>query len=56
MLINPYDGTMHFNPSRLSDNYDKKNGFCENLRDSYVSENGNGDKVTPLAPSGIVEF
>lgn len=48
LWIDTNNGNMVFNPSRLSDNYDKKNGFCENLRDSYVSENGNGDKVTPL--------
>ena len=56
LWINPRDSTMNFNPSRLSDNYGKKNGFCENLRDSYVSENDTGDKVTPLGTIDSVKF
>ena len=48
LWINPRDGTMRFNPSKLSDNYGKKNGFCEALRDSYVSDSGNGDRVVEL--------
>ena len=48
LWINPCDGTMHFNPSKLNDNYGKKKGFCEALRDSYVSDSGNGDKVVEI--------
>ena len=48
LWINPRTGELHFNPSKLSSNYGKKKGFCENLRDSYVSDNGNGDRVVEL--------
>ena len=55
LWINPRDGAMHFNPSRLSNNYNG-DGFCEQLMMSYESNNGTGDKVTPLASSGTIEF
>lgn len=45
LWINPKTGAMHFNPSKL-----KGKKFCEDLRDSYISSNGNGDKIVPLAP------
>lgn len=48
LWINPRDGNMHFNPSRLSSNY-KGDSFCENLMYSYGSSGGNGDKIVPLA-------
>lgn len=45
LWINPKTGAMHFNPSKL-----KGKKFCENLRDSYVTSDSNGDKIVPLAP------
>lgn len=50
LWIDTKTGTMHFNPSKLSSN-DKGEDFCEKLRDSYRSNNGNGDKLIPLATS-----
>lgn len=55
LWINPRDGYMHFNPSRLSSNY-KGDGFCEKLMYSYRSSGYNGDKKIPLASTGSVEF
>ncbi|MGX2982669.1 hypothetical protein [Helicobacter sp. 23-1045] len=55
LWINPRDGNMHFNPSRLSDDYDKDD-FCSALRMSYASSGGNGDKIIPLASTGVIEF
>lgn len=42
--------TMHFNPSKLSNN-DKGEYFCEKLRDSYRSNNDTGDRIVPLSIS-----
>ena len=47
LWINPRTGELHFNPSKLSDDYGN-GGFCEQLRDSYRSSGGNGDKVVEL--------
>lgn len=55
LWINPRDGYMHFNPSRLSSNH-KGDGFCEKLEYSYRNSGGAGDKKIPLASSGTVEF
>ena len=55
LWIDTSKGNMVFNPSKLSDNYDKKNnGFCEDLRDSYVNSNGVGDRIFHLPTN--VEF
>lgn len=53
LWIDAKTGTMHFNPSKLSNN-DKSEDFCEKLRDSYRSNNSNGDKIIPLATSSEV--
>lgn len=56
LWINPRDGYMIFNPSRLSSNYKGGDGFCEKLMYSYRNSGYNGDKVIPLVSSGSVEF
>ncbi|MGX3010871.1 hypothetical protein ACWIUD_04810 [Helicobacter sp. 23-1044] len=43
--INSQTGSMHFNPSKLTDS---ENGFCVELKNSYVTDTGNGDRVIPL--------
>lgn len=40
LWINTSTGYTHFNPSKLSGG-----GFCDKLRDSYVTDKGNGDKI-----------
>ncbi|MGX3011567.1 hypothetical protein ACWIUD_08445 [Helicobacter sp. 23-1044] len=55
LWINPRDGNMHFNPSRLSDDYDKDD-FCSYLRMSYTYSGGNYDRIIPLASTGSVEW
>lgn len=51
LWINPRTGTMHFNPTKLSNNYGKEGGFCEKFRDSYGKDNV--DKIVPLELSGF---
>ena len=46
LWINTRTGAMHFNPTKLSDNYGKEGGFCEKFRDSYGKDNV--DKIVPL--------
>lgn len=43
LWIDTKTGDVHFNPSKLSGG-----GFCNKLRDSYVTDKGNGDVVIPL--------
>lgn len=54
LWIDTNNGNMVFNPNKLSDSYN--DGFCENLRDSYKSSGGPGNKIIPLASTGTVEF
>ncbi len=49
LWINTRTGAMHFNPTKLSDNYGKEGGFCEKFRDSYGKDNV--DKIVPLDPT-----
>lgn len=49
--INPKTGNMHFNPSKLNDD----NKFCKILKESYIYNESNGDKIIPL-DSDRVEF
>lgn len=49
--INTQIGAMHFNPSKL-----QGGNFCKALRDSYISDKGNGDRIIPLESDGKVKF
>lgn len=49
--INTQTGAMHFNPSKL-----QGGNFCKALRDSYISDKGNGDRIIPLESNGKVKF
>ena len=51
LWIDTSNGDMHFNPSKLSGS-----GFCSALRDSYVTDKDNGDKVFKLMTSNVIEF
>ena len=54
LWINTRTGNLHFNPTKLSDNYGKAGGFCEKFRDSYGKDNV--DKIVPLELTGDLDF
>lgn len=56
LWINPRGGYMHFNPNKLTDGSETIKDFCENLRYSYESSGGAGNKIVLLESSGVVEF
>ncbi|MGX2982745.1 hypothetical protein [Helicobacter sp. 23-1045] len=51
LWINTRTGSLHFNPSKLGDGE-----FCQKLRESYVSDKGNGDRIIPLESTGTIKF
>ncbi len=51
LWIDTKTGDVHFNPSKLSGE-----GFCSALRDSYVTDKGNGDDVFNPSKMGVVEW
>ena len=51
LWIDTKTGDVHFNPSKLSGG-----GFCNKLRDSYVTDKGNGDNVFNPMKAGDIKW